>query len=166
MAEFSPNPKSDLFTLSSGAFSVEDQAKIQVEAEARWKTKVEAGIEKETAWREVVVDFHRTRYWGHKLLSKQDLATKSRPTEEQIRNSTVRRFFWTALQSLVLMKGVIMYFGLNYAIEVKDRAESYGSGNDFSPERFYGWGLAVSVLVSFGGLIWFAIKQSRSKHWD
>lgn len=159
MSPFAPDPKADLFTLSSGAFSIDDQEKIRIEADSRWKARMDAGLEAEQAWREVVVSFHRGSYWGYRRLSKQNIATKVRPTEEQVRNQTVRRFFWTAIQSLVIMKGVIMYFGLNYAME---REAFYGGANT----SFYGWGLAVSVSISFGGLIWFAIKNSRARHWD
>ena len=156
---FVPDPKADLFTLSSGAFSVDDQEKIRVEAEARWKVRLDAGMEPEQAWRDIVVDFHRGSHWGYQLLSKQNVATKVQPTEEQVRSQTVRRFFWTAIQSLVIMKGIIMYFGLNYAME---REAFYGGADT----KFYGWGLAISVSISFGGLIWFAIRHSRSHHWD
>lgn len=159
MSTFKPDPEADLFTLSAGAFSIEDRDKIWHQAEGVWKARVEAGADPEQAWREVVVDFHRGAHWGYSLLSKQSLATKVQPTEEQVRSTTVRRFFWTALQSLVIMKGIIMYFGLNYAME----REAFYGGADTT---FYGWGLAISVAISFGGLIWFAIKHSRSKHWD
>ncbi len=156
---FTPDPEADLFTLSSGAFSVSDQGQIRAEAESRWKKLVETGADPEVAWREVVVDFHRGSHWGYRILSKQNLETKVQPTEEEVRTTTVRRFFWTALQSLVIMKGIIMYFGLNYAME---REAFYGGADT----KFYGWGLAISVSISFGGLIWFAIKHSRSRHWD
>lgn len=156
---FTPNPDADMFTISAGAFSLEDRARIRQTADTKWKGLMQAGLEPEQAWREVVIDFHRNAHWGYPLLSKHDKATRAQPSEEVVRAKTVRRFFWTALQSLVIMKGIIMYFGLNYAIE---REATYGGAD----KNFYGWGLAISVAISFGGLIWFAIKNSRARHWD
>lgn len=162
---FAPNPDADMFTVAAGAFSSEDRVRIWQEAESKWKALMQAGLEPEDAWREVVIDFHRNAHWGYPLLSKLDKATFDQPTEEAVRSRTVRRFFWTALQSLVIMKGIIMYFGLNYAIErasAIERESTYGG----SDKSFYGWGLGISIAISFGGLIWFAIKNSRARHWD
>jgi len=56
------------------------------------------------------------------------------------------RFIWSAFQSLIILKAFVLYFGLSYAID---------------STRFNLIGLIVSISVSFGSLLWFAIRQSR-----
>ena len=70
----------------------------------------------------------------------------------------MRSFLWTAIQSLIVLKGIILFFGLNYAIA---REEFYGGAN----RDLYAWGLGISVFVSFGGPLLFAIRKSRGREW-
>jgi len=144
--------ESDLLTSHYGVFQFEDREKIMTEAFAR-----EA---KGEAWVSIVRDFHTStpKYWGYKVVPTGDKSSKKPLTEEQIRRRDVWIFFWTALQSLVFIKGFIMYFGLNYSIASE---ETYG-GQDTD---FYGWGLAISLAVSASGLILFAIRKSRGREW-
>jgi hypothetical protein len=146
----SKDQESDLFSISSGDFSVEDRKAISLVATERL-----SGGE---AWLSIVTDFHRSGYWGYRLLRKNHPTSIKPPTDEQVQTRDVRRFFWTAIQSLVVMKGIILYFGLNYAIE----REAYYGGRD---KNFYAWGLGISILVSFGGLLLFAIRQGRKRVW-
>ncbi|MDX9731804.1 MAG: hypothetical protein RBT63_08550 [Bdellovibrionales bacterium] len=119
------------------------------------------------SWQAIVRDFHlghlehagRAKYWGYKVLPSGHPDAKKPKTEEDLRAKEVRNFFILAVQSLFILKIIILFFGLNYAIE---REEFYG-GADTS---FYAWGLGLSVLFSFGGLIWFAIRKSRGREWD
>lgn len=146
----SKDQESDLFFISSGDFSVEDRYEIARVAVAR-KSAGEA-------WPAVVTDFHRSGYWGFRLLRKNHPTSVKPATEEQIQSKDVRRFFWTAIQSLVIMKGIILYFGLNYAIE----REAFYGGRD---KNFYAWGLGISIFVSFGGLLLFAVRQGKKRVW-
>ncbi len=143
----------DLLTSNHGVFRLEDRTPIMTEANKR-----EANGE---SWNDVVRDFHTglPRYWGYKVVPYGHPDTKKKRTEEQKRARDVFIFLWTALQSFVILKGIIMYFGLNYAIE---REDWYG-GQDTS---FYGWGLGISLAISFGGLIVFAIRKSRGQEWS
>jgi hypothetical protein len=143
--------ESDLFSISSGDFSVEDRQSIARIALKR--------LEDGDAWPAIVTDFHRNGYWGFLLLSKNHPLLKKTLSEEQIQTRDVRRFFWTAVQSLLIMKGFILYFGLNYAIE----REAFYGGRD---KEFYAWGLGISVFVSFGALLLFAIRQGGKRVWD
>ncbi len=143
----------DLLTSNHGVFRYEDRAVIMKMAADR-----ESQGEK---WIDIVRDFHAgpSRYWGFKTVRYGHKETKRPPTEEEIRRKDVFIFFWTALQSLVIIKGFIMYFGLNYAIEHEDW---YGGADT----NFYGWGLAITLAISFGGLIVFAIRKSRGREWN
>lgn len=163
----SSDPDADLFSISSGSFSEEDRQKIRTEAESRFQRQLKLGIDPEQAWRETVVDFHRNSYWGFefkpgKKSGWDPVVQFPKLNSNFVRDRAARRFFWIALQSLVIMKGVIMYFGLNYSTQSAENESPFGGGQT----SIYGWGLAISVLISFGGLIWFAIRQSRSNYWD
>lgn len=143
----------DLLTSNHGVFREEDRVKILNQAHDR-ETSGEP-------WVEIVRDFHtgNPRYWGYRVVNFGHPETKKKKTPEQIQTRNVIVFFWTALQSFVIIKGFIMYFGLNYSIEHEDW---YG-GRDTG---YYGWGLGISLAISFGGLLLFAIKKSRGQEWD
>jgi hypothetical protein len=134
----------DLFSLSHGAFRYADREKILSEAARR-----EAGGE---AWPDIVRDFHTSQHWGFEVLPMGHPETKPPVTESDKNAREVRAFFWTAFQSLLILKAFVLYFGLNYAIHHDDASGS-----------FYGWGLGISVAFSAGSLIFFAIRKSRSR---
>lgn len=142
--------ESDLFSISSGDFRLEDRHAISCMAMKRLETGED--------WSKIVTDFHRGGYWGFQLISKNHPLSKRPLSEEQLQTRDVRRFFWTAIQSLVIMKGIILYFGLNYAME----REAFYGGRD---KNFYAWGLGVSIFISFGGLLLFAIRQGKKRVW-
>ncbi len=121
---------------------------------------------KGAAWVDVVRDFHTTepRYWGYPVVPFGHPQSKKPKTESEIRSRDVIVFLWTALQSLVIIKVVIMYFGLNYSIESEDGFGQAAQINDHVSG--YGWGLAASLAISFGALILFAIRKSRSRDWN
>ena len=148
----------DLLDTHQGVFSYEDRDKIMSQAFAR-----EEGGED---WTAIVRDFHKgePRYWGFKTVPRGHKSTKKPLTEEQQRRKDVFIFFWTALQSLVIIKGFIMYFGLNYAIEGDDGFSGALSGAGHRTS-FFAWGLAITLAISFGGLILFAIRKSRGREW-
>lgn len=143
--------ENDLFAITHGAFRPSDRPIIFEKARA----KESSGAE----WSAIVADFHGSKYWGFELLPFGHPETVAQETEEQKRAKEVRSFLWTAIQSLVVIKGVILFFGLNYAME---REEFYG-GRD---KNFYGCGLAFTIAISFGGLLVFAIRKSRSGNWN
>ena len=140
-------------TSNHGVFRLSDQTQIMNMALAR-----EVGGE---SWNTIVRDFHTSdpKYWGFKTVAYGHPETKKQKTEEQKRSRNVLVFLWTALQSFVILKGIIMYFGLNYSMEHEDW---YG-GRD---TNYYGWGLGISLFVSFGGLILFAIRKSKGEEWN
>lgn len=148
----------DLLTSNHGVFRFEDRAKVMTLAEAR--------EQRGEAWIDIVRDFHagEPKYWGFRLVPYGHPDSKRQKTDAEIRSRDIVVFLWTALQSLVIIKVVIMYFGLNYSIESDDgfggallRGTDHTSG--------YGWGLAVSLVISFGALLSFAIRKSRGREW-
>ena len=148
----------DLLETSHGVFAFDDRAKILSEAFLR----EESGED----WVSIVRDFHKgePRYWGFKTVPRGHKSTKKPITEEEQRRKDIITFFWSALQSLVILKGVILYFGLNYSIEGDDGFGGALSGAGHLT-GFFGWGLAITLAISFGGLIVFAIRKSRGREW-
>lgn len=103
------------------------------------------------SWADIVADFHRSGHWGFAVLPAGHPDTKVPDTMEVKRAREVRGFMWTTVQSFIVIKTFVMFFGLNYAID---------------PTPFYGWGLAISVTISFASLLIFAIRKSRSANRD
>lgn len=134
----------DLFSLSHGGFRYSDREKILSEASRR-----EAAGE---SWSEIVRDFHTAGHWGYEVLPAGHPAIKAPISEDEKSAREVRAFFWTAFQSLLILKAFVLYFGLNYAIHYDDQSGA-----------FYGWGLGISVGLSAGSLLYFAIRKSRSR---
>lgn len=92
-------------------------------------------------WRQIVTDYHRSRQWGFPSSNKkEDRPAELTPTRE------VASYVWTAFQALVLMKCVILFFGLKSAEE---------------PSPWMTAGLVLALAFSFGSLLWFAIRKSR-----
>ena len=139
-AELETRAQRDFFCLTGGRrFSPEAQAQIldQLELKQREATSPVT----DDMWRAWVVDFHRTGHWGVASLSP---GTQAAPTPPK--PTSMFRFIWSAFQSLIILKAFVLYFGLSYAID---------------STRLNLVGLVVSIAVSFGSLLWFAIRQSR-----
>ncbi len=58
--------KTDLGSHAHGDFSPTSWANILCEAERRLRLKSKAGFSEQDAWAEVVREFHREDYWGHR----------------------------------------------------------------------------------------------------
>ncbi len=139
-AELEARAQSDLFCLTGGRhFSPEAQAQILTLLESRQRELGSAPSESE--WRDWVIDFHRSGHWG-----VESRAPGAPEAPQPARPASMFRFIWSAFQSLIILKAFVLYFGLSYAID---------------STRFNLIGLIVSISVSFGSLLWFAIRQSR-----
>lgn len=145
--------ESDLLSTNHGVFRYEDREKILKMARER-ETSGEA-------WSDVVRDFHsgEPRYWGFPLLPFGHKDSKRPKNEDELRRRDITVFITTALISSVFIKGLILYFGLNYSGQQDD-----GFGDSLSIGS-YGWGLAITLAFSFSSLIIFAIRHSRRADW-
>lgn len=139
-AELEARAQSDFFCLTGGRrFSPEAQAKILDQLESRQRESAKPMSDE--LWREWVIDFHRSGHWGIESRAPGVQVDPAPP-----RPASMFRFIWSAFQSLIILKAFVLYFGLSYAID---------------STRFNLIGLIMSISVSFGSLIWFAIRQSR-----
>lgn len=129
----------DLFAVSHGGFSLKQQEEIAEIALNR--------IKKGENWRDIVVDFHRSRNWGF----KKGTVAEVKVSTETIKRRQIARFAWAAFQSTLILKVIILFFGLKYAMD---------------PRPEYAWGLGISVFISFGSLVRFAWKHRNTEEAD
>lgn len=133
--------ESHLETLTAirvGYFSNEDLIKISEEAARRLAQLLDTEPI-QFAWQKVAEDFHANKYWGFQTQTQK-------PKKEKKKNELVG-FIWTAFQAAVLMKLVVLYFGVNAA--------------HLDSEWHY-WGLGITLAISFGVLFYFAWKKSKT----
>lgn len=97
-------------------------------------------------WHEIVVDFHRSRFWGRTPTPGRAPKEKKPISEERKRWRLLFPYIWAFLQATIVMKLVIYYFGINSADD---------------PSVFNYVGLGVGIFLSFASLIFFAWRHHR-----
>ncbi|MEI7973050.1 MAG: hypothetical protein WCH11_01645 [Bdellovibrio sp.] len=141
--------ESDLFSSSFEQHTFEEKKRILEIAARNFLSQYHHTTDANRAWQQVVRDFHRDHYGIDRHLHLKSEQTQS-PTQllSSRRSSQIFRFFWPAFQTLVLMKVVILYFG----VQAANQAE----------ETPY-WMLGAAVLFSLGNLVYFAWKNRRNE---
>jgi hypothetical protein len=137
--------KKDLRSLPWGYFSESDLERIYALAAQKWAQQQLENSNKMQAWGEVLREFHSSKYWGIAVsVNRPKPTTKASPTEAK------KMFFyiWTAFQSLIVMKAIILFFGL------------VGVEDDRSDYKIY---MLLAILFSFGNLIFFAYRNLNEK---
>ncbi|MFN8791957.1 MAG: hypothetical protein ACK5Y2_10935 [Bdellovibrionales bacterium] len=131
-----------LTAVRSGYFEPEDLPRLSTEAGRRLATQflLQNHRHLKTAWQSVAEDFHRNQYWGFKT---QD----SRPRGKRKEKNEVASFLWTLFQAAVLMKFIILYFGINAAEQESE---------------WHYTGLGLALFVSFSSLLYFAYRKSKT----
>ncbi|MFN7728955.1 MAG: hypothetical protein ACK5P7_07350 [Bdellovibrio sp.] len=136
---------SDLSPTSSRHFS-EDLEKFVTEKSARslgQRLSLTPGLAPAVAWLEIVTDFHRTQQWGLATTVNRPVRVKEdTPARE------VASYVWTLIQALLVMKCVILFFGIKSAED---------------PSPWMTAGLIIALAFSFGSLMYFAIRKSRKE---
>jgi polyferredoxin len=107
--------------------------------------KVESPEEFQTAWNEVVRDFHKNQ-WGQQRLLKKEKKPK---TEEQKIFWELFSYIWILVQAMLIVKTVVFYLGIKSANE--DTAEG----------KIY---VISAILFSFTSLIFFAYRKSKKEN--
>jgi hypothetical protein len=139
----------DFSTSGRGFFSLEDQAAIADKAYSMAKLRLQevqppiSGDVLRQYWNEMVTDFHRQNFWG---FSTQGQPPKKELTEEQRTTRELWPYIWVMIQSGIILKTVVYYFGIK-------------SSNDPSPENVFF--LTLALVTSAGTLIFFAWRKSR-----
>lgn len=106
--------------------------------------KGESFADYQSAWTEVVRDFHKN-YWGEIRLKKKEAKVE---TEEKKIFWELFAYIWALLQTTFVTKTAIFYFGIKSAQE------------DSSEDKIY---VVLAILFSFGSLTWFAYRRSKKK---
>lgn len=96
------NARVDLGATVEGRFSPEDWEKIFGLAEDKWRAHSSRQDETE-AWKEVVRDFHVSRYWG--------FTPNYRPKKERKPISLGIQFIWIAFNSFTITEMAITWLG-------------------------------------------------------
>lgn len=143
LKELAQQQKND-FTSSDGYFSNESKEYFARESAQRLAKALAGGPAGELAlssiqeaWRQIVIDFHHTRYWNQPTQRQKPPKVL---TEDQKRTRALFPYIWILFQAWIVMKLVISYFGL----EAAD-----------SPDETH-WFLYFALGFSFCSLCYFA----------
>ena len=94
------------------------------------------------AWNQIVTDFYQNNYWGYPLQTKAEkIVSPSNP------GSQLASYLRVFLVPTLLLKGFLLYFGLNY------------SNN---PGEGYGWGLIIAIVLSLLNFAFFIWKTRNN----
>lgn len=111
MTQYPPimaNARVDLAGNIEGQFSPEDWEKILARAAeqlARSTAKTP-----EQAWVEVILDFHREKYWGF-------FPNYKKPKTSRDDENLGKRFIWYSMRSFLITKILVLWFGARYAAD-------------------------------------------------
>lgn len=145
LEEVSRNLELDLFSNLRAHFSYEEKLQIlKIAAEKFTKELPQQSPDLRASWSALVVDFHRNSYWG--FLPTLNRAEPPPLTENQKVTKELFPFVWVLVQSVVIMKAAVYYFGMQ-------------SSNEPSDKHTY---LFIAVLlVAFGSPFLFAWRKFR-----
>jgi len=131
-----------LTAIRSGYFESEDLPRLSAEAGRRLATQflMQNHRDLKAAWQRVAEDFHHNQHWGFKT-------QENRPRAKKKDKNEVASFLWTLFQAAVLMKFIILYFGINAAEQ---------------ESQWHYVGLGIALFVSFSSLLFFAYRKSKT----
>src|SRR5262249_18377388 len=113
-----------------GRFSPSDWEKILDLAEERLGAQVASGAPENSAWADVIRDFHRSRYWGFR--------TGYRPPREK--TNLGLQFIYYTFMSLTVWKVAVLWFG-----------QKFSNGEDRSEL----WPLLLILAIVIGNTVYF-----------
>ncbi|WP_413581169.1 hypothetical protein [Bdellovibrio sp. HCB288] len=138
------------FSTSRGYFTEADELRLQEIALQKLEAKlVQSGenpvssAQLREAWNAVVTDFHRNQYWGFAPTFEKRPKVQ---TEEQKTFWEMFPYVWTVIQSGLILKTAVYYFGIQ------------SSNEPTTENRIY---LILALATSAGTLIFFAWRKSR-----
>ena len=138
------NWKADLTTIHTGFFSNEDLEKISKTACEKLALSLAENQQTPlpTHWQKIVESFHRNQYWGFETQQN-----KPKLAEPEVKKESMVPYIISAVQALIVMKLVILYFGIRSA------------HNENENDTIY---LVAALLFSFSSLLFFAWKKGRN----
>lgn len=96
-------------------------------------------------WHNVVADYHRNGYWGIQRLKTPPPPS---PESEQSPTREMLKYIWVFVQAGILMKAVVLYFGLNAASDESSSASLF---------------LYLALAFSFLSMAFFAWRLHRKE---
>ncbi|WP_413587238.1 hypothetical protein [Bdellovibrio sp. HCB274] len=140
----------DDFATSRGFFTEEDEKALRALALEKLDqvliqkdSAVISASELREAWHFVVADFHHHKYWGFNPTLKPRPKVQS---EEKRIFLEMLPYVWVIIQSSIILKTAVYYFGIR------------SSNEPTTENRVY---LILALLTSAGTLIFFAWRKSR-----
>lgn len=151
LGEIVAQSESDLAPAGGGHWSEADWAEIMNRVDRNFAALV-MGVNEENElrakWSSVVTDFHRQNHWG---FIPQVQRRKKPVTEEQKRFREFVPYAWAFIQSTLIIKFAVYYFGLSAADD---------------PSTFNLVGLIVCLGISFFSLVYFAYRHHQKTGGD
>ncbi len=152
LGEVSDNHSEDLLTNLRVNFSWPTYQEISHHAGERlaqaWlerKAQIHSASQLRDLWHDLAADFHRNNFWG--FPQQQEEAELPADPEVQ-RQKEGLSYIWMALQSLILMKIIILVFGIRFSNE---------------PNLTNALIFFTVLILAFGGLFFFAYRwRNRS----
>lgn len=148
LLDIQKNFEADFFSNIRGHFAAEDLEsliKVIIEKIAEQK-KINPSWTLKMIYEELIVDFHRSKYWGLALKSGQ--APPVPLTEEQKNQWELWTYIWALVQSTIVLKFVIYYFGIRAAEDQDSELKAY---------------MYFFIFLSFFSLFHFAYRKWKKE---
>lgn len=143
------NLPQDLAPDRSGYYSLETSEKLAQQASEKLAATLSSRPQPisfedlRSAWTDILIDYHRNANWNYPTESKKP---EKALTEDQKIRRELWPYIWVLIQSTILLKTLVYYFGIN-------------ASADPSPENTIM--LVLALLTSLGTLVFFAWRKSR-----
>lgn len=129
----------DLAGNVAGKFSPDDWQRILTEAKIRLNQHQAAGEDEISAWRNVILDFRREKYWG--------FVPDWRPPPKQKNESNLGvRFIWMTFSAFIVTKIAVVWLGQIY------------TRSDDPIDAYLFFASIALVIFNFGFFLWSTRK--------
>jgi hypothetical protein len=136
----------DFSSSHAGHFSLADRAAISKLAAQKFAANLGDAKDissAQSAWAQVVRDFHTTNHWGFVTHSKREKAPPQKPSGARI----AAKYFWAFFSSIVIVKTAILFIGAEAAV---------------NPDPKWQYLLYGGIAYSFINLFWFAYRAYQA----
>jgi len=149
--EIEKNIEADLFSNLGGHFNSEDLRRLRDQLSSQMQSRKTQDLDRSWSqiWGDVMEEFHRSKYWGLSL--QRGAAPSPPPTEEQKVRRELWTYIWALVQSTIILKFVIYYFGIRAAEEHDEELKVY---------------LYLFIGISFLSLFFFAYRKRKENPKD
>jgi|GEM_PF-5413435 len=129
----------DLAGNVAGKFSPDDWQRILTEAKTRLAQHQAAGNDETSAWRNVILDFHREKYWGF-------VPDWRPPLKKKNESNLGVRFIWMTFSAFIVTKIAVVWLGQIY------------TRSDDPIDAYLFFASIALVIFNFGFFLWSTRK--------